>query len=169
MEGIQKELIMGKSKSFDDYLNEKLKDPVYAEGYLKTAMADEDPGVFTLALKQVARARGIGMVRLAKMTGLNRESLYKTLSERGNPALATVQKIASAIGFELGVRKMTPTKGWKVSTATDLLAPTDDVVFRLKETTSGKIAKLTNGKTRAKDTVFEKVKPKKKTAKAKRK
>lgn len=115
---------MGKSVSYDDYLNEKLKDPADAEGYLAAALADDDPGVFTLALKQVAKARGIGMVQLAKKSGLNRESLYKTLSKKGNPALATARKIASAIGFELGIRNMTQTQGMKVSTATQRLVPT---------------------------------------------
>ncbi len=115
---------MGKSISYDSYLNKKLKNSTYAEGYLDAALADDDPGVFTLALKRVAKARGIGMVRLAEKSGLNRESLYKTLSKKGNPALATARKIAGAVGFELGVRNMTQTQDMKVSTATQRLVPT---------------------------------------------
>jgi probable addiction module antidote protein len=40
--------------------------------------------VFLLALRNVAEARG--MTKLAARSKLNRESLYKMLSKRGNPS-----------------------------------------------------------------------------------
>jgi len=43
------------------------------------------------------------MQTLAQKTGLGRESLYKTLSKRGNPKLSTLTTIISALGFDLKV------------------------------------------------------------------
>lgn len=46
--------------------------------YLTQAFMDDDPAVFMTALGHVAKHKGIA--QLAAETGLNRESLYKTLS-----------------------------------------------------------------------------------------
>jgi probable addiction module antidote protein len=47
----------------------------------------------------VARAKG--MTDLAKEAGLERESLYKSLSSDGNPSFATVIKVLNALGVKL--------------------------------------------------------------------
>lgn len=54
------------------------------------------------ALGIVARARG--MSQLARETGMSRESLYKALSEQGNPELATVLRVAAALGIRLSAQ-----------------------------------------------------------------
>jgi len=41
------------------------------------------------------------MTKIAKKTGLGRESLYKTLSREGNPELATVLRVFDAVGLKL--------------------------------------------------------------------
>jgi probable addiction module antidote protein len=41
------------------------------------------------------------MARLARETGLGRESLYKALSPYGNPEFATILKVVSALGLRL--------------------------------------------------------------------
>jgi probable addiction module antidote protein len=41
------------------------------------------------------------MSKIAKKSGLGRESLYKTLSVDGNPALATILKVVNALGLKL--------------------------------------------------------------------
>ena len=69
--------------------------------YLNTAFMDDDPRVFVVALGYLAKKKGIAQV--AKETGLNRESLYKSLSGDGNPAFATIKKITKALGCELAV------------------------------------------------------------------
>ena len=43
------------------------------------------------------------MSKIAEETDLGRESLYKTLSESGNPQFSTVQKIVSALGFKISI------------------------------------------------------------------
>ncbi|NJL08474.1 MAG: putative addiction module antidote protein [Methylacidiphilales bacterium] len=44
-------------------------------------------------------ARDCGMSRIARDTGLARESLYRSLDARGNPEFATVLKVLSSIGL----------------------------------------------------------------------
>lgn len=63
---------------------------------------DGAPAFVAKALGNIARAKG--MAALARETGLGRESLYKALSEDGNPQLGTVLKIAKALGLEFSVK-----------------------------------------------------------------
>jgi probable addiction module antidote protein len=50
--------------------------------YLEAALEEGDAALFTAALGDVARAKG--MTEIARKTGLGRESLYKALSPDGN-------------------------------------------------------------------------------------
>jgi probable addiction module antidote protein len=70
--------------------------------YLSLAAADEDPKVFLKALRTVSRARG--MMELAKKADMPRESLYRALSENGNPSYATLRKIVAALGCKLELK-----------------------------------------------------------------
>jgi len=69
------------------------------EEYLVAAFETEDAPFIADALGVVARARG--MTQLAADTGLSRQTLYKALSETGNPEFATIMKVAHALGFRL--------------------------------------------------------------------
>jgi len=93
---------MPKSVPFDEYLAESLKDAKLAEAYLKAALEDEDPRVFLQALRNVAQSRGIAKV--ASKSKLNRESLYKMLSKRGNPSLRSLGALLDSLGFRLTVQ-----------------------------------------------------------------
>lgn len=64
---------------------------------------NEDPKVFLIALKDVTDARGNGVANIAKKTNLNRVSLYRTLSEKGNPRLSSLCLILEAIGMHLSI------------------------------------------------------------------
>mgnify|MGYP001222815795 CR=1 FL=1 len=61
--------------------------------------APDDPAGIARALGDIARAKG--MAQVARDAGLSRESLYKALSENGNPSFATVLKVARALGVRL--------------------------------------------------------------------
>ncbi|MEW6589584.1 MAG: addiction module antidote protein [Pseudomonadota bacterium] len=61
--------------------------------------APDDAACLARALGDIARAKG--MWQFARDAGLRRESLYKALSENGNPSLATVPKVAKALGVSL--------------------------------------------------------------------
>ena len=91
------------SVSHDEAMVRRLrKDPDFAAEYLKAALEDEDePRVLLIALRHLARARGIAKV--AKTAGVERESLYRALSEGGNPRLSTLFAVAKAIGLRLTV------------------------------------------------------------------
>lgn len=78
---------------------EHLKTVEASVDYLEAALEDGDPTLVTAALGDMARARG--MARIARDTGLGRESLYKALSAEGNPEFATVLKVVRALGLKL--------------------------------------------------------------------
>lgn len=91
---------------YEDWMDDYLSDPEEARAYLDVAIEeyeeDGDLEAFLLALRNVADAQG-GLGELAKRTGLNREHLYRALSEEGNPQLSTVDKILHGLGFRLSV------------------------------------------------------------------
>jgi probable addiction module antidote protein len=68
---------------------------------LEAALQDGDPQLVAAALGEIAKAKG--MSQIAHNAGLGRESLYKSLSSSGNPELATVLKVISALGLQLHV------------------------------------------------------------------
>lgn len=93
---------MVKSKSYQEYLIESLKDPIEAVGYLNAALEGGDTQVFLLALQNVIKARG-GVKKFAEKVNKSRTSLYKSLSEEGNPYLKNTNDILSALGMHLTV------------------------------------------------------------------
>ena len=76
-----------------------LKSKEAREAYLNAAFEDGDASVIAAALGDIAKAEG--MSKVAKRTGLGRESLYKALSPDGNPALSTILKVIRAFEFNL--------------------------------------------------------------------
>lgn len=72
--------------------------------YLMVALESDDPALLTLALGDIARARGMSQV--ARDSGMTREGLYKALGENGNPSFATVLKVLHAVGLQLNVHPM---------------------------------------------------------------
>jgi len=91
------------SVSHDEFMVRKLReDPEFAAGYLKAALEDSDePRVLLMALRHLVQAHGIA--RVAKAAGIERESLYRALSEKGNPRLSTLMAVAKVIGLRLTV------------------------------------------------------------------
>ena len=91
------------SVSHDEAMVRRLrKDPEFAAEYLKAALEDEDePRVLLIALRRLAQAQGVAKV--AKAAGIERESLYRALSERGNPRLSTLFAVTKAVGLRLTV------------------------------------------------------------------
>lgn len=80
---------------------EQLRTPEEMAAYLGAwlAEASDDAAGFARALGDIARAKG--MTQVARDAGLSRESLYKALSETGNPSFATILKVARALGLRL--------------------------------------------------------------------
>ena len=91
---------MAKASHFDaaDYLDS----PDMIADYLSEAFETGDEKLIAQALGTVARAKG--MADVAQKTGLSRESLYRSLSEQGHPALATTMKVLDSFDMQLVVK-----------------------------------------------------------------
>jgi probable addiction module antidote protein len=81
-------------------LLEALSDPTEASAYLNAALEDS-PEAFLKALGNVAQANQ--MARIARDAGVQRETLYRSLSEHGNPTFATLTSILGALGMKLTI------------------------------------------------------------------
>jgi probable addiction module antidote protein len=92
------------SISHDDAVIRHLRDdPQFAAEYLKAALEDtDDPKVLLTALRRLTQARG-GFAKIARAAGIERESLHRALSARGNPRLSTLVAVTRAIGLKLTV------------------------------------------------------------------
>src|SRR5688572_1913595 len=89
---------------FKEYLYERLQDPEAAAEYLNAAGEGDDAASFLIALRLVAESRGIAQV--AQKADLNRESLYKMLSDQGNPRLSSMLAVFEAVGLQIQVKPL---------------------------------------------------------------
>jgi len=89
-----------KTSPFDaaDYL--KSEEAIAA--YMDSVLEDGTPQEIARALGTVARARGMG--EIAEEAGMSRTSLYKSLSENGNPSVDTLLKVIRSLGLQLHVK-----------------------------------------------------------------
>ena len=87
--------------SYQDYLLESLKDPQEAAAYVEAALELDDPAALLLALRQVAKAHG--MADVARRADVGEKTLFRALSENGNPTVATLHKVLHAVGLRLSV------------------------------------------------------------------
>jgi probable addiction module antidote protein len=67
--------------------------------YLNDALASGSEDVVLAAFRDVAKARG--MAKVAADAGVQRESLYKSLTEGAKPRFETILKVAGALGVRL--------------------------------------------------------------------
>ena len=67
--------------------------------WLTEAYEDEDPAVFVAVLGKVVKYRGVA--DMARITGLNRESLYKAFNGKSQPNWRTVHKLLHALNVKL--------------------------------------------------------------------
>ena len=69
--------------------------------FLRECLEDDDPNVFVSALGHLVKKHGVTDV--AEITGLSRESLYKTFNGKTQPKWSTIFKVTNAIGLHLAV------------------------------------------------------------------
>ena len=89
------------SVAYEAGLMEDLKNPEEAAAYLSAAMEEGTQEAFLLALRDVASAHGIA--QMAQESMLNRENLYRLLSESGNPRLSSLVALLNGLGLKLVV------------------------------------------------------------------
>ena len=87
--------------SYQGYLLESLKDPEEAAAYIEAVLELDDSAALLLALRQVAKAHG--MAEVARRADVGEKSLFRALSENGNPTIATLHKVLHAVGLRLSV------------------------------------------------------------------
>lgn len=93
-------------RNYHKELIESLKDHDEAIAYLNAAIEEAESGeedaqqALLLALRNIVEANG-GFAAVAEKAELGRESLYKTLSPRGNPHLKTLTALFHALGIGL--------------------------------------------------------------------
>ncbi|WDP86156.1 MAG: putative addiction module antidote protein [Desulfobacter sp.] len=87
------------TKPFD--IAEHLKTPEAIRAFLQEVLDTGDESDFIHALSTAARA--MGMTEVAKKAGVTRASLYKSLTQGGNPRFATISKVTKALGCRLAL------------------------------------------------------------------
>ena len=87
--------------SYQEGLLNRLQEPEYASEYLNEALKEMSQEVFMLALRDVAKAKGISLA--AREANLNRETMYRMLSEKGNPNLSSLNKLLDTLGLALTI------------------------------------------------------------------
>jgi probable addiction module antidote protein len=83
--------------SYQSWVTENLSDPHCAANYLNAARADS-PAAFFKALRKVSESHE--MKKLAEKAGVSRESLYRMMSETGNPTYSSLEGILGALGLK---------------------------------------------------------------------
>jgi probable addiction module antidote protein len=92
--------------TYQEDLIEALKNPREAAAYLNAAMEEGDRALFLLALRNVAEAHG-GMAAVSEKAKLNRESLYRMLSKKGNPEIKSIFTLLHSMGLKLSIEPKT--------------------------------------------------------------
>lgn len=95
-----------KTRPFDaaNYLDTPADIENYLDAVMEDAVEHGDTSLIAAALGDIARSKGVAAI--AEETGLSRESLYRTLSEAGNPTLATLSNVLNALGLRLSVKAL---------------------------------------------------------------
>ena len=83
--------------------------PRFAAEYLNEVLEDGDQEELLVALRRMADAFG-GVVQVAEAAELNATTLYRTLSERGNPELKSLKAILKVMGLRIAVQPIHPTR-----------------------------------------------------------
>jgi probable addiction module antidote protein len=87
--------------SYEDGLLPMLKDPAEAAAYVEAVLELDDPAALLVALRQVAKA--YGMAEVARRADMGDKTLFRALSEDGNPTLSTITKVLHAVGLRISV------------------------------------------------------------------
>jgi probable addiction module antidote protein len=95
---------MRKNKSYKEHLLERLQTPDEITGYINAVIEENDIPTFLRALRNVAEAQGLGKV--AEQAKLNRENVYRMLSEKGNPTINSLFSVLFVLGLGLRVETL---------------------------------------------------------------
>lgn len=96
---------MGRAyRSHDEAMAERFqKDPAYALELLNAILEDGEQGELLITLRQMTKAFG-GIQKVAEKAKVNPTSVYRTLSEEGNPELKSLTAILKVMGLRLSIQ-----------------------------------------------------------------
>jgi probable addiction module antidote protein len=84
--------------------NINTKEDVYV--YLEAAFEENNTDTLLDVIGAIARSKG--MAQISKDLNLNRESLYRSLSQEGNPSFNTIVKVLDNLGYQLSIKEKIP-------------------------------------------------------------
>ena len=117
--------LVGASSHHEWAIKELREDRNYAVALLQVAMESldnpEERGGGLLAIRAVAEAYG-GLGAVAAQAGISRESLYRSLSPKGNPTLKTLVAVLKTLGLRLSVAEKQQAKAAKSKESGDFVA-----------------------------------------------
>jgi probable addiction module antidote protein len=97
-----KEMVTFEKWDLADHINTKED----VTGYLEAALEENDTALLLAVIGDIARSKG--MAQIAKELNLARESLYRSLSQDGNPSFNTIAKVLDNLGYQLTVKQKVP-------------------------------------------------------------
>ena len=97
---------LGKAKSFDSYLEEKLKNPELKKEY----DALEPEFAIIQAMINARKESGLTQQQLSDRTGITQADISRLESGNANPSLRTLQHLAEGLGMKLRVEFVRPAK-----------------------------------------------------------
>lgn len=93
-------------QNFDKYLEEQFQDKSESTAFINTALEqyfeDHDKELFLATLKEVVKAQG-GITEISRQAHINRQHLYRMLSNKGNPSFDNISSLLMALGLKLKV------------------------------------------------------------------
>jgi probable addiction module antidote protein len=95
-------------RTYRETVQKIVEDKSEASEYLMAALEeyenDGDLAAFLKAIRTVVDAQG-GIGVLSEKINLNRQHLYRSLSEKGNPTIRTLHAILNGLGLKLTIHK----------------------------------------------------------------
>jgi DNA-binding phage protein len=108
---------MRRRTSFDDFFDEQIGDPAFAEAYRNARAEVDSVDSFMRALESARSVRGVSKATLARQSQLPSQTIRRLLTdEHANPTIATVFNMLRPMG--LGLQIVTLRKGSNARKAT---------------------------------------------------
>ena len=87
------------TKSFDDYFQEKMKDPVIKQEY----DALEPEYAIIQAMIDARKSSGLTQKQLSERTGITQGDISRLENGNANPSLRTLRRLAEGMGMKLDI------------------------------------------------------------------
>jgi len=93
-------------QNLDNYLKAQFQDEENVKEYINAALEqyfeDHNKELFLASLKEVIQAKG-GVAEFSKQAHINRQHIYRMLSDKGNPSFDNIGSLLIALGLKLQV------------------------------------------------------------------